>query len=64
VYLMGLDKVRFRKPVMPGDQLHLKLRVLKQKGLVFKLQGEAFVEGELVAEAQILATLEDKKESQ
>ncbi len=64
VYLMGLDKVRFRKPVMPGDQLHLKLRILKQKGLVFKLQGEAFVDGELVAEAQILATLEDKKETE
>lgn len=63
VYLMGIDKVRFRKPVVPGDQLRLKLRVLRQKGFVFRMQGEAFVDGEIVAEGQFLATLEDKEQN-
>jgi len=58
VYLMGLDKVRFRKPVRPGDQLILKLSLIKQRGAVFKMKGEAFVDNQLVAEAEILATLE------
>ncbi len=61
VYLMGLDKVRFRKPVRPGDQLILKVRLQKQKGPVFKMKGEAFVEDHLVAEAEILATMEAGK---
>ncbi len=61
VYLMGLDKVRFRKPVRPGDQLILKLSLIKQRGAVFKMKGEAFVNDQLVAEAEILATLEAGK---
>jgi 3-hydroxyacyl-[acyl-carrier-protein] dehydratase len=61
VYLMGLDKVRFRKPVRPGDQLILKLRLIKQRGVVFKMKGEAFVDNQLVAEAEILATLDPGK---
>ena len=61
VYLMGLDKVRFRKPVRPGDQLILKVRLIKQRGAVFKMKGEAFVDNQLVAEAEILATLEAGK---
>jgi 3-hydroxyacyl-[acyl-carrier-protein] dehydratase len=61
VYLMGLDKVRFRKPVRPGDQLILKLRLIKQRGAVFKMKGEAFVANQLVAEAEILATLDPGK---
>jgi 3-hydroxyacyl-[acyl-carrier-protein] dehydratase len=61
VYLMGLDKVRFRKPVRPGDQLILKVRLIKQRGAVFKMKGEAFVNDQLVAEAEILATLEAGK---
>jgi 3-hydroxyacyl-[acyl-carrier-protein] dehydratase len=61
VYLMGLDKVRFRKPVRPGDQLILKLRLMKQRGAVFKMKGEAFVDNQLVAEAEIMATLDPGK---
>jgi 3-hydroxymyristoyl/3-hydroxydecanoyl-(acyl carrier protein) dehydratase len=61
VYLMGLDKVRFRRPVRPGDQLILKVRLHKQKGPVFKMKGEAFVENQLVAEAEFLATMETRK---
>ncbi len=61
VYLMGIDRVRFRKPVIPGDQLRLRLRIMRQKGFVFRLKGEAFVEDDLVAEGEFLATLQDKK---
>ena len=61
VYLMGLDKVRFRKPVRPGDQLVLKLEVLKQRGAIFKMKGEALVDDQLVAEAELMATIDSGK---
>ncbi|HOV86009.1 MAG TPA: 3-hydroxyacyl-ACP dehydratase FabZ [Syntrophobacteraceae bacterium] len=61
VYFMGMDKVRFRKPVRPGDQLILKLNVLRQRGSVFKMKGEAFVDDQLVAEAELLATIDPGK---
>ncbi len=65
VYFMGMDKVRFRKPVRPGDQLILKLQLLKRRGPIFKMQGEAFVDEQLVAEAELMATIDlgkDKKQ--
>lgn len=58
VYFMGMDKVRFRRPVRPGDQLILKLKLLRRKGSVFKMKGEAYVENELVAEGELMATIE------
>jgi len=61
VYLMGLDKVRFRKPVRPGDQLILQLAVLKQRGAIFKMKGEALVGDQLVAEAELMATIDSGK---
>ncbi len=61
VYFMGLDKVRFRKPVVPGDQLRLHLAMLRQKQKIFKMRGEAFVEDTLVAEAELLASIEGKR---
>jgi 3-hydroxyacyl-[acyl-carrier-protein] dehydratase len=63
VYFMGMDKVRFRKPVRPGDQLILKLKIIKQRGPVFKMQGEAFVADQLVAEAELMATIDTGKAS-
>lgn len=59
IYFMGIDKARFRKPVVPGDQLRLELTVLRLKARVAKMRGEAFVEGTLVAEAEFLSTLVD-----
>jgi beta-hydroxyacyl-ACP dehydratase FabZ len=56
VYFMGVDKVRFRKPVRPGDQLILKIKLMKQRGPIFKMRGEAFVDGQLVAEGELMAT--------
>jgi 3-hydroxyacyl-[acyl-carrier-protein] dehydratase len=61
VYLMGLDKVRFRRPVRPGDQLILKLEVIKRRGPVFKMKGEASVDNQLVAEAELMATVDTGK---
>lgn len=61
VYFMGMDRVRFRKPVRPGDQLILKVKLLKQRGAVFKMSGEAFVDDNLVAEAELMATIDMSK---
>lgn len=58
IYFMGMDKVRFRKPVLPGDTLVLRLKILKQRGGLFKMKGEAFVEEQLVAEAELMAKID------
>ena len=60
VYFMGIDKVRFRKPVVPGDQLRLKLTTIRQKKRIFKMRGEAYVGDTLVAEAELMAAIEKK----
>ncbi len=59
-YFMGIDSARFRKPVTPGCLLELRCEVVKAKGAIFKLRGEASVEGQLVAEAEIMAMLAAK----
>ncbi len=56
VFFAGLDKVRFRKVVRPGDQLILKLELIKQKGKITKMSGKAYVGDDLVTEAQLLAS--------
>jgi beta-hydroxyacyl-ACP dehydratase FabZ len=56
-YFAGLDKVRFRKPVRPGDRLVMKVRLQKQRGGFFKMRGEAFVDDVLVAEAEMMANV-------
>jgi len=55
IYFAGIDKVRFRQPVVPGDQLLIEMIVLKQKGKIWKMAGKAKVNGNLVAEAELLA---------
>jgi 3-hydroxyacyl-[acyl-carrier-protein] dehydratase len=59
-YLMGIDGARFRRPVVPGDRLELKVVVTKRKGMVWKQSGQALVDGEVVAEADFMAMLADK----
>ena len=61
-YLMGIDNARFRKPVVPGDRLELVVEVVRQKGPVWKEKGTALVDGEVVAEAEFMAMLVDRKE--
>ncbi|MFL5261754.1 MAG: 3-hydroxyacyl-ACP dehydratase FabZ [Anaeromyxobacteraceae bacterium] len=56
-YFMGIDGARFRKPVVPGDRLELSVEVVKAKGAVLKVKGEAKVDGQVVAEAEIMAML-------
>jgi beta-hydroxyacyl-ACP dehydratase FabZ len=62
LYLMSLDKVRFRKPVVPGDQLILDLTVLKGKKKYFKMEGKATVNDNLVAEAELMAMVGKKED--
>ncbi len=62
MYFMGLDNVRFRKPVFPGSQLIFELELLKKRSSSIKMQGKAFVEGELVAEAEMMAVMLNRKQ--
>ena len=55
VYFMSIEKAKFRKPVIPGDQLRLEVKVIKQRGNVWKCAGDAYVEGKLIAEAELTA---------
>ena len=60
-YFMGLDKIRFRKPVVPGDQLIMELKILKKRSKVVRMAGTAFVDQNIVAEAELLATFGEKE---
>ncbi len=51
-YFAGMDNVKFRRPVVPGDQVKTVAEVMKVRGSMGKLRAEAFVDGELVAEAE------------
>lgn len=63
-FFSGIDNARFRKPVLPGDQLRLELNLIKHRGILWKFKGMATVDGELVAEAELLASVIDKDPSQ
>lgn len=63
VYFMGIDKAKFRKPVVPGDQLHYHVRKIRNRGRVWRFSGEAKVDGHVVAEAEISAMLADTAEA-
>ena len=58
-YFMAIDGARFRKPVVPGDRLELHCAMVRNKGTVIKVKGEAKVDGETVAEAELMAMLAD-----
>jgi beta-hydroxyacyl-ACP dehydratase FabZ len=58
VYFLGIDRVRFRKVVRPGDQIVVEAEVVRRRGTVWKFQCRCSVEGELVAEAEILAMVD------
>lgn len=60
IYFMGMDKVKFRKPVVPGDQLIFEIRFLKQRSQAFKMSGIASVDDKRVAQAELLATFGEK----
>jgi beta-hydroxyacyl-ACP dehydratase FabZ len=64
IYFMGIDKVKFRKPVQPGDQMVMEVKVLQFKGRICRMRGEAFVGGQKVAEAEFMSMLMDLAEGE
>ena len=60
VYFMSIDKAKFRSPVKPGDKLEYHLSVIKNKGAIWMLKGEAYVGDKLVSEAELKAMIVDK----
>ncbi|AXH16189.1 3-hydroxyacyl-[acyl-carrier-protein] dehydratase FabZ [Malaciobacter mytili] len=60
IYFMSIDKAKFRSPVRPGDQLVYKIEILKLRGSLIVLDGKAYVDGKLVAEAELKAMVVDK----
>ena len=61
VFLMGVEKARFRNPVIPDCDLNLKIEAIRSHGRVWKYKGEAFVDGKKMADAQWAATIVDRK---
>jgi beta-hydroxyacyl-ACP dehydratase FabZ len=62
VYFMSIEKAKFRKPVVPGDQLRLEVELVKQRNTVLKFSGLAKVDGKVVAEAEFTAMMTDMEE--
>lgn len=60
VYFMTVDNAKFRKPVVPGDQMHVHVRKEKQRGNIWKFSAEAKVDGKVVAEATYAAMILDR----
>ena len=58
-YIVGVDGARFRKPVLPGDQLIITVELLRRSRGIWKVGGEATVDGKTVASAQLMAALRD-----
>ena len=61
VYLMGIEKAKFRNPVIPDCKLELNIEATRSHGRVWKYKGEAFVDGKIMADAQWSATIVDRK---
>jgi len=61
VYLMSVDKARFRHPVMPDCELHLDIEAIRSHGRVWKYKGVAKINGKKVADAEWAATIVDRK---
>jgi 3-hydroxyacyl-[acyl-carrier-protein] dehydratase len=58
-YFAGIDEARFKRPVVPGDQLRLEVDILRKSRLLWKFKGSASVDGQIVAEAQLMCALRD-----
>ena len=61
VVFTGIDKAKFRKNVVPGDQIRFELEMLKYRTRICRMQGRAFVDGDLVAEAELTAMIVDRR---
>jgi len=60
VYFMSLDNVKFRRPVVPGDQIRFELELLQFRGKTSRMKGVGYVDGQVVAEAEMMAMITDK----
>ena len=60
-YFAGIDKVKFRRPVVPGDQVRMVIEVTKLRGSIGKIWAEAFVDDQLAAEGEFMFALSGKK---
>ena len=60
VYFMSIESAKFRRPVVPGDQLRIKVTKLQKRMMVWKIRGEATVDGRVVAEATFAAMIRDR----
>ena len=60
LYFLGIDKAKFRLPVVPGDRLDLEVKVIQHRTNVWKLRGEASVDGTLCAQGDLLASVVDR----
>jgi beta-hydroxyacyl-ACP dehydratase FabZ len=60
IYFTGIDKCRFRKPVVPGDQLIFEVELVAKRSTFAKMRGRALVDGELVCEAQMMSAMADR----
>ena len=61
VYLTGVDKAKFRKPVVPGDQLRFEVDVLKKRPPFWKMQAKVYVDSDVVCEAEMTAMVTEEK---
>jgi 3-hydroxyacyl-[acyl-carrier-protein] dehydratase len=61
LYFLGIDKAKFRRPVTPGDRLDLEVTILNHRTNVWKLRGEASVDGTLCAQGELLASVVDRE---
>jgi len=61
VFFMSIEKAKFRRPVVPGDQIKLEIKLLQQRGNVWKFSGSALVEGKTASEAEFTAMVTNKE---
>jgi 3-hydroxyacyl-[acyl-carrier-protein] dehydratase len=61
VYFLTIEKARFRKPVVPGDQLRMEVSVVHRRGSVWKFSGKAYVDGKVASEAEFSAMISEKE---
>ncbi len=60
MYFTGIDRARFRRPVIPGDQIRIELEILQLRRQMCRMKGAAYVEGKLVAEAELSSVVVDR----
>ena len=63
MHFLGVDRAKFRKPVVPGDRMEIEIEVVRRRSNIWKCEGRAVVDGVLVAEGDILAAITDRDQT-